>query len=101
MALVIGRRATRVPARAAADYILGVTCVNDVTARDMQNRGVQYTHVKGFDTFAPVGPCIAMGLDPVGPRGRGLGERRAAPGVADEPADLLRVASWWPSSRRS
>jgi 2-keto-4-pentenoate hydratase/2-oxohepta-3-ene-1,7-dioic acid hydratase in catechol pathway len=64
MALVIGRRAASVPAAAAADYILGVTCANDVTARDMQNRGVQYSHVKGFDTFAPLGPCIAAGLDP-------------------------------------
>lgn len=64
MAIVIGRRATRVAASAAADCILGVTCANDVTARDMQNRGVQYSHVKGFDTFAPLGPCIAVGLDP-------------------------------------
>jgi 2-keto-4-pentenoate hydratase/2-oxohepta-3-ene-1,7-dioic acid hydratase in catechol pathway len=40
-----------------------VTCCNDVTARDMQNRGVQYSHVKGFDTFAPIGPCISVGLD--------------------------------------
>jgi 2-keto-4-pentenoate hydratase/2-oxohepta-3-ene-1,7-dioic acid hydratase in catechol pathway len=64
MAIVVGRRATRVPASAAAACILGVTCANDVTARDMQNRGVQYSHVKGFDTFAPLGPCIAVGLDP-------------------------------------
>ena len=64
MAIVIGRRAARVPLSAAAACILGVTCANDVTARDMQNRGVQYSHVKGFDTFAPLGPCIAVGLDP-------------------------------------
>jgi 2-keto-4-pentenoate hydratase/2-oxohepta-3-ene-1,7-dioic acid hydratase in catechol pathway len=63
MAIVIGRRATRVPAARAAAHILGITCANDVTARDMQNRGVQYSHVKGFDTFAPLGPCIAVGLD--------------------------------------
>jgi 2-keto-4-pentenoate hydratase/2-oxohepta-3-ene-1,7-dioic acid hydratase in catechol pathway len=63
MAIVIGRRATRVPASAAGAHILGVTCANDVTARDLQNRGVQYSHVKGFDTFAPLGPCIAVGLD--------------------------------------
>lgn len=63
MALVIGTRATRVPVRHAAEHVLGVTCSNDVTARDMQNRGVQYSHVKGFDTFAPLGPCIAVGLD--------------------------------------
>jgi len=64
MAIVIGRRATRVPAAEAGRYILGITAANDVTARDMQNRGVQYSHVKGFDTFAPLGPCIAVGLDP-------------------------------------
>ena len=63
MAIVIGRRATRVPVSVAGAHILGVTCANDVTARDMQNRGVQYSHVKGFDTFAPLGPCIAVGLD--------------------------------------
>ena len=64
MAIVIGRRATRVPAGQAGGYILGITACNDVTARDMQNRGVQYSHVKGFDTFAPLGPCIAVGLNP-------------------------------------
>lgn len=64
MAIVIGRRATRVPVSQAGQHLLGLTCANDVTAREMQNRGVQYSHVKGFDTFAPLGPCIAVGLDP-------------------------------------
>ena len=63
MALVIGRRATRVSVEEAAACVLGVTCANDVTAREMQNRGVQYSHVKGYDTFAPLGPCISVGLD--------------------------------------
>ncbi len=63
MALVIGRRATRVSVEVAAACVLGVTCANDVTAREMQNRGVQYSHVKGYDTFAPLGPCISVGLD--------------------------------------
>jgi 2-keto-4-pentenoate hydratase/2-oxohepta-3-ene-1,7-dioic acid hydratase in catechol pathway len=62
LAVVIGRRAHRVPAAAAWDYILGLTCVNDVTARDLQNKDSQYTRCKGFDTFAPVGPSIAVGL---------------------------------------
>ena len=61
--LVIGRRARRVPAERAAEYILGVTCVNDVTARALQKTVGHYTRPKGFDTFAPVGPCIALGLD--------------------------------------
>jgi len=64
MAIVIGRRARRVPVDAAEAHILGVACANDVTARDLQNRGVQYSHVKGFDTFCPLGPCVAIGLDP-------------------------------------
>lgn len=45
------------------DYILGYTCINDVTARDLQSKDVQFTRSKSFDTFAPVGPCIATGLD--------------------------------------
>lgn len=61
LAIVIGRRAHRVPQAKAWDYILGVTCLNDVTARDIQNREVQYTRAKGFDTFAPFGPCIEVG----------------------------------------
>jgi 2-keto-4-pentenoate hydratase/2-oxohepta-3-ene-1,7-dioic acid hydratase in catechol pathway len=62
--VVIGRRATRVAAADAARYILGITAVNDVTAREIQRREGQYTRPKGFDTFAPVGPAIALGLDP-------------------------------------
>jgi 2-keto-4-pentenoate hydratase/2-oxohepta-3-ene-1,7-dioic acid hydratase in catechol pathway len=63
LAVVIGRRAHRVARARAWDYILGLTCLNDVTARDLQNRESQYTRCKGFDTFAPFGPCIATGLD--------------------------------------
>lgn len=64
MAVVIGRRGSRVSAAQAMDYVLGVTCLNDVTARELQQKDVQYTRAKGFDTFAPIGPCIAVGLDP-------------------------------------
>jgi 2-keto-4-pentenoate hydratase/2-oxohepta-3-ene-1,7-dioic acid hydratase in catechol pathway len=52
-----------VSAESAADYIFGVTCVNDVTARALQKRVGHYTRPKGFDTFAPIGPAIATGLD--------------------------------------
>jgi 2-keto-4-pentenoate hydratase/2-oxohepta-3-ene-1,7-dioic acid hydratase in catechol pathway len=78
--IVIRRRATRVPASDASDYVLGVTCVNDVTARDIQRRENQYTRPKGFDTFAPVGPCIAIGLDwsDLAVEGWVNGERRQA-----------------------
>lgn len=64
MAVVISRRAVRVSAAQAMDHVLGVTCLNDVTARELQAKDVQYTRAKGFDTFAPIGPCIAVGLDP-------------------------------------
>jgi 2-keto-4-pentenoate hydratase/2-oxohepta-3-ene-1,7-dioic acid hydratase in catechol pathway len=63
LAVVIGRRATRVREEDVSDYILGVTCMNDVSARELQNKGAGYTRAKGFDTFAPLGPSIAQGLD--------------------------------------
>jgi 2-keto-4-pentenoate hydratase/2-oxohepta-3-ene-1,7-dioic acid hydratase in catechol pathway len=61
--VVIGRRASQVPESDASEYVWGLTCVNDVTARELQAKDVQYTRAKGFDTFAPVGPCVAAGLD--------------------------------------
>lgn len=61
LGVVIGRRAHRVPRARAWDYVLGVTAVNDVTARDIQNKEIQYTRAKGFDTFGPIGPCIVAG----------------------------------------
>jgi 2-keto-4-pentenoate hydratase/2-oxohepta-3-ene-1,7-dioic acid hydratase in catechol pathway len=61
--IVIGRRAWRVPETDAGSVILGVTCVNDVTARELQRKEGHYTRPKGFDTFAPVGPAIGLGLD--------------------------------------
>jgi 2-keto-4-pentenoate hydratase/2-oxohepta-3-ene-1,7-dioic acid hydratase in catechol pathway len=45
-------------------YILGYTCVNDVTARDLQNNDGQWTRAKGFDTFCPVGPVVSDEIDP-------------------------------------
>lgn len=63
LAIVIGKRAHRVPRERAWDVVLGLTCLNDVTARELQTKDVQYTRAKGFDTFAPIGPCIAVGLD--------------------------------------
>jgi 2-keto-4-pentenoate hydratase/2-oxohepta-3-ene-1,7-dioic acid hydratase in catechol pathway len=78
LGLVIGRRAHRVAAADAWDYILGLICVNDVTAREMQRKEPQYTRCKGFDTFAPIGPCIATGLGrgPFTVEGRVNGRRR-------------------------
>jgi len=48
----------------AGHAILGYTCFNDVTARDLQDRDVQFTRAKGFDTFAPLGPWIETEIDP-------------------------------------
>jgi 2-keto-4-pentenoate hydratase/2-oxohepta-3-ene-1,7-dioic acid hydratase in catechol pathway len=84
LAIVIGRRAHRVSRASAWDYIFGLTCLNDVTARDLQNRESQYTRCKGFDTFAPIGPCIAIGADdaPRTVETRVNGERRQASSTA-------------------
>ena len=65
LAVVIGRQARRL---AAPDdplaYVFGCTCLNDVTARDLQRKDVQFTRAKSFDTFCPLGPFIVTGLDP-------------------------------------
>jgi 2-keto-4-pentenoate hydratase/2-oxohepta-3-ene-1,7-dioic acid hydratase in catechol pathway len=64
LAVVIGRRAKDVSPEKALDYVLGYTCFNDVTARDLQQKDGQWTRAKGFDTFAPFGPWIETDLDP-------------------------------------
>src|SRR5438093_472478 len=60
---VIGRRAHHVGEADAASFVFGLTCFNDVTARELQQKGAQYTHAKGFDTFACIGPCLTADLD--------------------------------------
>ncbi|MEU5989590.1 fumarylacetoacetate hydrolase family protein [Spirillospora sp. NPDC047418] len=64
LAVVIGRLCREVPASRAADVILGYTCANDVTARDLQAKDGQWTRAKGFDTFCPLGPWIETEVDP-------------------------------------
>ncbi|NEA21340.1 fumarylacetoacetate hydrolase family protein [Actinomadura bangladeshensis] len=64
LAVVIGRMCREVPAARAADVILGYTCANDVTARDLQKKDGQWTRAKGFDTFCPIGPWIETEVDP-------------------------------------
>lgn len=63
MVIVIGKRARDVSASEAPDYVLGVTCGNDVSARDWQANDLQWWRAKGHDTFGPVGPVIVAGLD--------------------------------------
>jgi 2-keto-4-pentenoate hydratase/2-oxohepta-3-ene-1,7-dioic acid hydratase in catechol pathway len=64
LGVVIGQRARRVPRERALEVIAGYTCVNDVTVRDLQKKDGQWARAKGFDTFCPLGPRIASGLDP-------------------------------------
>jgi len=64
LAVVIRKVARHVSEADAFDYILGYTCANDITARDLQARDIQFTRAKGFDTFAPLGPVIETDLDP-------------------------------------
>jgi 2-keto-4-pentenoate hydratase/2-oxohepta-3-ene-1,7-dioic acid hydratase in catechol pathway len=64
LAIVIGKAARQVSADDANDFILGYTCANDVSARDLQRRDPHPTRGKGFDTFCPVGPWIETELDP-------------------------------------
>src|SRR6202521_3641573 len=64
LAIVIGRRCSQLrDSDDALSYVLGYTCLNDVTARDIQKSDVQFTRGKGFDTFCPVGPHIETDLD--------------------------------------
>jgi 2-keto-4-pentenoate hydratase/2-oxohepta-3-ene-1,7-dioic acid hydratase in catechol pathway len=64
LAVVIGRLCRDVPAERASDVVLGYTCANDVTARDLQRSDGQWSRAKGFDTFCPLGPWIDTDVDP-------------------------------------
>ena len=64
LAVVVGKRAKNVGKEDADKYILGYTCLNDVTARDLQRKDVQFTRSKSFDTFCPIGPWIDMDFRP-------------------------------------
>ena len=64
LAVVIGKTASRVAPEEAEEYILGYTCFNDVTARDLQKKDGQWSRAKGFDTFSAMGPWIETDMDP-------------------------------------
>ncbi|MGB8506785.1 MAG: fumarylacetoacetate hydrolase family protein [Pyrinomonadaceae bacterium] len=94
LAVVIGRRASRL--RADEDplqYVLGYTCANDVTARDLQRKDVQFTRAKSFDTFCPLGPFIVTGIDPsnllVETYVNGVMRQSARTGVMEFPVPML------------
>jgi 2-keto-4-pentenoate hydratase/2-oxohepta-3-ene-1,7-dioic acid hydratase in catechol pathway len=65
LAIVIRKTAKKLSSsQHAKEYIWGYSCFNDVTARDLQDKDVQFSRAKGFDTFAPYGPCLALGVEP-------------------------------------
>ncbi|MBS1121375.1 MAG: 5-carboxymethyl-2-hydroxymuconateDelta-isomerase [Deltaproteobacteria bacterium] len=64
LGVVIGRRIRAISRDQALDAVMGFTCVNDVSVRDLQKRDGQWARAKGFDTFCPLGPRIVAGLDP-------------------------------------
>jgi len=65
LGVVIGRTARKLtPDDDPLSYVFGYTCINDVTARDLQRKDVQFTRGKSFDTFCPVGPWIVTDIDP-------------------------------------
>jgi 2-keto-4-pentenoate hydratase/2-oxohepta-3-ene-1,7-dioic acid hydratase in catechol pathway len=69
LAVVIGKRAKAVSEATALEHVFGYTCCNDVTAAEVLNRDAsfaQWVRAKSYDTFCPLGPCIATGLDPAG-----------------------------------
>ena len=63
MVIVIGKRAVNVTAEQAGDYIFGISAGNDVSARGWQSSDLQWVRAKASDTFGPVGPVVATGLD--------------------------------------
>lgn len=81
IAVVIGRLAKDVPPGRVDDVILGYTCANDVTARDLQRSDGQWTRAKGFDSFCPLGPWISSGID-----GKGLSVQTEVNGEARQSA---------------
>lgn len=64
LAIVMKKRCHHVPAERAREYVLGYTCLNDLTARDIEQHDHQKTRAKAFDTFCPIGPCISTDIDP-------------------------------------
>lgn len=93
LALVIGSRAHRVKVESALDHVFGFTCLNDVTARDLQRKDKHFTRAKGFDTFCPLGPWIETEL-PAGPLSivcRVDGEIRQQGSTADLVFDFRRL----------
>ncbi|MBI5575145.1 MAG: fumarylacetoacetate hydrolase family protein [Deltaproteobacteria bacterium] len=96
LAVVIGRPAKNVAERDAPSFILGYTCINDVTARDLQAKDGLYARAKGFDTFAPLGPWIETGIDPssLGVRCTVNGEKKQDGNTREMGASVYRLVEY-------
>jgi len=97
LAIVIERRCSHIgEAEPLSPYILGYTCLNDVTARDLQKKDVQYTRAKGFDTFCPFGPWIETDLDLSRARVETFvnGTRRQSASVSDMIFSVETIVRW-------
>ncbi len=96
LVIVIGKRAKNVPLAKAQDYVLGVTCGNDISARDWQKADVQWWRAKGSDTFGPCGPFVVKGLnyDDLLLRCRVNGEVRQEQSTKDLVHGVAAIVSW-------
>lgn len=96
LALVIAKKTKNVSPEEAKDAILGYTCFNDVTARDLQKTDVQYIRAKGFDTFSPMGPCIESDIDPLDVRIETYlnGEKRQDTSTSDMIFNVFEIVSF-------
>jgi 2-keto-4-pentenoate hydratase/2-oxohepta-3-ene-1,7-dioic acid hydratase in catechol pathway len=94
--IVIGTRLKNVDEAAALQGVFGVTCINDVTARDLQRKDVQFTRAKSFDTFCPVGPWIETDarLDELTVIGRVNGAVRQSGSVSQMVFPIARLISF-------
>jgi len=94
--IVIGKRLKSASESEAIDGVFGVTCINDVTARDLQRKDVQFTRAKGFDTFCPVGPWVQteLQLDQLTVTGRVNGAVRQHGEVAQMVFPIARLISF-------
>jgi 2-keto-4-pentenoate hydratase/2-oxohepta-3-ene-1,7-dioic acid hydratase in catechol pathway len=85
LAVVIKKKTRSITPAQAHEAVLGYTCLNDVTARDLQQKDKQWTRAKSFDTFAPIGPWIVTDLDPSNVKIEGIlnGQTRQSSTTAD------------------
>ena len=96
LVIVIGKQAKNVSVEEASDYVLGVTCGNDVSARDWQKNDVQWWRAKGADTFGPCGPWVASGVnyDDLLLQLRVNGDVQQKQGTADMEHGVDQIVSW-------